>query len=83
MLAAPLLLAACATGETTSRGLSPGQWTPAQKVGADRYLIQGHSTQDAINGGDANCKNMGKQFDAITVHPHDRDTRATVIYTCR
>ena len=78
-----LMLTACATGPTSDRQIYPGQWTNPQSIGNGTYLVEGYDTQDALNGANAQCANMGRRFTMIQLTPHTSRTRATVTFTCK
>lgn len=78
-----VFLASCATGETTSRSLYSGQWTPVRNIGQGKYLIEGYSTSDAINGGAVHCLKFAKEFVASEITPSTRNERATVTFICK
>ena len=61
----------------------PGQWSPTQVIGQDRYIIEGYETKDAIAGGTAYCTKMSKSFEAENVVPHTRTDRATITFRCK
>lgn len=77
-----LMLIGCAAGPTASRNLHSGQWTNAQNIGPDTFLVEGFSTQDAVNGAQSHCTNMGRQFSMIQLMPHTSSLRATIIFRC-
>jgi len=83
LLVATGLLAGCATGQTDSRRIGSGQWTPPTDLGAGKNLIQGFSTQDALNGAKSACVKMGKSTVVDQVIPSTQRERATVTYSCK
>lgn len=82
VLAISVVLAGCASGETTG-SLYSGQWNPPQNIGGGKYLIQGFSTTSAIRGGTEYCLIRNKEFVAELVTPHTRSEVATVTFVCR
>lgn len=77
-----VIVTGCASGPTNSRGLWSGQWTYPQSVGTDAYLIEGYSTQDALNGAKQHCAELNKKFTMTELIPHTNSSRSTITYKC-
>jgi len=77
-----LILSGCAVGPTDGRRLYSGQWTNAQSIGTDTFLVEGFGTQDALNGARSHCTNMSRKFSMIQLTPHTERTRATITFRC-
>ena len=83
LLIAAGLLAGCAPGQTNASRIGSGQWTPPTDLGTGKSLIQGYSTQDALNGAKSACANIGKSTVVDQVIPSTQRERATVTFSCK
>jgi len=82
IMAGLFIISGCAPGQTTGR-LLPGQWTAPMSLGSDKYMIQGHDTEDAINGANSFCADQYKTLSTENVTPHTRKDRASITFSCR
>lgn len=80
-IAAFALSGCTATGPTSAA--FPGQWSPPQVIGQDRYIVEGYDTSAAIAGGTDYCAKMSKSFEAGEIVPHTRTDRATITFRCK
>ena len=76
------LLVGCAPGQTSASRIGSGQWTPPTDLGTGKNLIQGYSTQDALNGAKSSCARIGKTAVVDQVIPSTQRERATVTFSC-
>jgi len=72
----------CASGPTENARIYSGQWTSAQSIGPDTFLVEGYDTQDALNGARNQCAKMNRQFTMLQLTPHTSRTRATITFRC-
>ena len=77
-----VLLVGCEGGATTDRRISAGQWTVPQSVGNNSILVQGYSTQDALDGANSHCAQLGRQMNMLQLTPSSSRARATITYSC-
>ena len=78
-----LLATGCAPGQTNASRIGSGQWTPPSDLGTGKNLIQGYSTQDALNGAKSACAQIGRSAVVDQIIPSTQRERATVTYSCK
>ena len=63
-------------------GLLPFETTDVQSVGNGAYMVQGYTTQDAIDEAKSSCSRIGRSFVMINLVPSTGRTRATLTFRC-
>jgi len=81
-IAIAAVLGGCATPGETDGALREGQWNPVQQIGADKFIVEGYNTQDAVKGGSAHCDKKGRVFDTLSILPATARDRATITFRC-
>jgi hypothetical protein len=76
------ILGGCAKGQVNSTMLQSGQWTTPMNLGGGRYLVQGHGTQDAINGAHSTCGGVGRSAVIEQIIPSTMREKASVTFRC-
>jgi|TARA_B110000259_G_scaffold57410_1_gene67854 hypothetical protein len=79
-----LLLSGCAAGNTgtTSGTTFEGQWTEAQEVGPNKYLITGWASQEAMDGAKEFCSRTSKKYNLIELKLASGNTASRLLFSC-
>lgn len=77
------LVAGCAgPGESKTGIIGVGQWSPAQPIGPDRFMVQGFETRDAVKGATEFCARSDRMISTERIETHTEREIATVLFRC-